>query len=837
MKYASLVGVALVAVAAGAAMAGTTCWQSDPTIPGNWSWPHNWTDGVPERDDVAHINNGGTAMINDGSAVALRLHVGISRSGAVTQGAGAADFTQGLYLGGDIGSHGAYAIGGGSLAAGVIDVGHRYGSAEFRQLGGVAKTHALRFGHLPWWPATEVAPPSSVFDLAGGEFYADTVEIGPAGRGGFFQSGGRLTVHDALRIGGPMPWPPIDVAVLADAVSPDVILPPQPVFQGRYTLTGGLVTARQEHVGPTGVMMQTDGANTVNFLSVTRGGRYNYHGGRLTIVDGCDLAGVLDFGGSRTTLAAKQGLLNFACGQLARTENAALIGGRDSLMIFARGFDPKKAFARFDTSGLVHWAGRDLYIPRGRGFTGWGRIDDHVAAYGYMMASEGGGIDLAQGLYVGGGKVDLGNGHVTVVNRRSGTSAGLLRGLSMTITGPRADIVPIETADALSATVRPLTGSLFRQTGGTVVLDDRLTIACGMYNLQRGALSVGETVVGGRFPAGTRAAFVQTGGEARMDVLRIGRFIPWEILGEANIDAAETLSMYLPATRTIRPGPWTAPVGGSMYRIAGGRLAVRRLDLVGERDWARVVQTGGTVAVGDALQIGGRASTYSLYAGRLTTPVLRIGCPCNLSGRPTLAIRSPRAEVRVSRRLEFGRNSRLVAVPGAAIHMTGMTSPSGLMTTVENVSTDPHALAGLNNLSLIFETGGNLRSTLEVGGEDLGFSGAGFIENFALDTLQVGGEAVAAYLLLVDRFDNQPDWIGDEALYVTNLIITSGSYLNTGGLNIYYKHGQFPDDGTGGLILGGGAGEGGPSPLPEPVTIGLLAVGAAVMLYRRARAA
>ena len=39
--------------------------------------------------------------------------------------------------------------------------------------------------------------------------------------------------------------------------------------------------------------------------------------------------------------------------------------------------------------------------------------------------------------------------------------------------------------------------------------------------------------------------------------------------------------------------------------------------------------------------------------------------------------------------------------------------------------------------------------------------GKGFFENFALDTLQIGDEA-PAYVQLVDLFDNQPGWEGDQ---------------------------------------------------------------------------
>lgn len=51
-------------------------------------------------------------------------------------------------------------------------------------------------------------------------------------------------------------------------------------------------------------------------------------------------------------------------------------------------------------------------------------------------------------------------------------------------------------------------------------------------------------------------------------------------------------------------------------------------------------------------------------------------------------------------------------MPGATIHMTGSA--------FENESTDPADLAGLSNLSLIFEGGSANVDPFEVAGEDMG---------------------------------------------------------------------------------------------------------------------
>ena len=101
----------------------------------------------------------------------------------------------------------------------------------------------------------------------------------------------------------------------------------------------------------------------------------------------------------------------------------------------------------------------------------------------------------------------------------------------------------------------------------------------------------------------------------------------------------------------------------------------------------------------------------------------------------------------------------------------------------------------------------------------------GFFENFALDTLQIGGEAPAS-VQLVDLFDNHPDLPGGEALYVEALIIGPGSSLDLNGLTLYCLASDIAPGAqlTNGAVL----------PIPEPATLALLAVPAACALRRRA---
>ena len=133
----------------------------------------------------------------------------------------------------------------------------------------------------------------------------------------------------------------------------------------------------------------------------------------------------------------------------------------------------------------------------------------------------------------------------------------------------------------------------------------------------------------------------------------------------------------------------------------------------------------------------------------------------------------------VSNSLRIGPLGSIVAVPGAAIHLTGSN--------VTNKSQDADNLAGLADVALVFEGGAADIDSLEVAGEDLGAVGQGFQGNFALGTLQVGGADVGR-VVLVDTFENQAGSVSLEALYVHNVLVGAGSTLDLNGINVYYEH-------------------------------------------------
>jgi hypothetical protein len=215
---------------------------------------------------------------------------------------------------------------------------------------------------------------------------------------------------------------------------------------------------------------------------------------------------------------------------------------------------------------------------------------------------------------------------------------------------------------------------------------------------------------------------------------------------------------------------------------------------------------GGTLKVSNTLQIGGTGNgSVIVNGGTLNASSIVLGT----AGAGTVNISDSSSVITVSTSLSIGANGSIIANPDSIIHMTGSI--------FDNKSSTPAALAGLLNIKMIFEGGSNHNDTFEIAGKDLGGVNEGLISNFALGTLQIGGANIGK-IKLIDSFDNQPAWNGNESLYVTNLILGSGSTIDLNGLNLYYLN--FTNLG-GNVILNGGHLQ----TVPEPSSVLLFVMG------------
>jgi hypothetical protein len=266
----------------------------------------------------------------------------------------------------------------------------------------------------------------------------------------------------------------------------------------------------------------------------------------------------------------------------------------------------------------------------------------------------------------------------------------------------------------------------------------------------------------------------------------------------------------------IRLGQTGGRGSGSQSLASGQKFTLNNLILgYGSSDTLTI--NGGALSVSGSVQIGGDGTgQINLSGGSLSASTILLGT----SGPGQINIVDATSIMTVSSKLSIGNNGSLSAVPNSTIHMTGSA--------FENTNTNSDALAGLSNLKMIVEGGNTKIDPFEVAGKDLGCSKDGYVSNFALGTLQIGGVLIGK-IQLVDVFDNQSSWSGHEALYVTNLILGSGSSIDLNGLDLYYL--GFTNSG-GTVLLNGGQ----LLQVPEPSTIvlfGMFFVGLFAYAWRR----
>ena len=124
-------------------------------------------------------------------------------------------------------------------------------------------------------------------------------------------------------------------------------------------------------------MQQTGGTNSTTYLTIGAGGRYQSSGGTLQVGSGLLNQGTFDGGNSSGTLEANC-LVDLTSGTWTNLGTMSVNMGANSLLIVPAGFNTATGFGSFTTQGLVHTAGTTLTVPAGKGFGGWGSINDPV---------------------------------------------------------------------------------------------------------------------------------------------------------------------------------------------------------------------------------------------------------------------------------------------------------------------------------------------------------------------------------------------------------------------------------------------------------------------------
>ncbi|MCC7408210.1 MAG: hypothetical protein IT442_09070, partial [Phycisphaeraceae bacterium] len=266
----------------------------------------------------------------------------------------------------------------------------------------------------------------------------------------------------------------------------------------------------------------------------------------------------------------------------------------------------------------------------------------------------------------------------------------------------------------------------------------------------------------------------------------------------------------------------------SVYEMHGGTLSTQYFELgyfSFDSGPARFEQTGGDVIhEGDTIYpmeiystAASAPSTYLMSGGTLHAMTGLNAGTVFTNGRAVLQITDPTVGITIGRAFILGEAAEFEAGSGTSIHLDDAL--------FYFYGTDPLKVAGLENLTLIFEGDPTEAKRLEVAGLDLGAALAGYDSNFALDTLQIGGDDSIGWAQLVDRNNNALADALPEALYVEHLVLGAGSVLDLNGLNLYYR--TFTDLG-GTVNLNGGQ----LVLVPEPAAIVGL-VGLCLQLGRR----
>jgi hypothetical protein len=155
-----------------------------------------------------------------------------------------------------------------------------------------------------------------------------------------------------------------------------------------------------------------------------------------------------------------------------------------------------------------------------------------------------------------------------------------------------------------------------------------------------------------------------------------------------------------------------------------------------------------------------------------------------------------------------------------------------------NALTDPAKFDG-EGLTVVATTSTGQLSEFEAAGQDLGITYVGHEGNFSLDELVIGVNAGSAFHLV----DEQENMAGDEALYVDLVTVDGDVTLQIVGTRLYYRslvlngNTLTVTDGTSSIPLTSEPARFnntlGLVHIPEPASLGLLALGLVLTVWRR----
>ena len=798
-----------------------------------------WTDYVDHGSLILAFDPGsaGTYVLNGGSLSTDHEFIGYSGAGLFVQNGGTNVVGGYLSIGQGPDTPGTYQMTAGSLQ-GEIRVG-----GLFTQTGGTVS------GYLLLWNTYELLGPGYVSVLVPvpfeGRFHQDHPDsrvempreliIGKGGRydldSGVFTAASAVLREDGrvTQTGGSA-----DLGRLQLSES------------GQYVLNGGSLAVGNLSLSGNGQYLLNGGSLAVGDLVVDSPSSFNWAGGSLSLMGGLNLAGQMDWNGNPLAFSADHVLVDLTGGgSFANAQQGSFDLGGDSLLVVNPGTDLPSQFAQFSNDGMTHVAGSPLVVPTSQHFSGSGQIADILVCQGgSVQAAPGLGLNLNGGIQLEAGLVNVGSGTVSA-NGLSSISGGELSGgtLNIQATDPSAfrqtggtvrsdiyfdwaavyDLSGTGTIDAYSCTLR---GWLL-QSAGSVRLDE-LNICGGwsvphnQYTMTGGNLTVNSLIIGrdslkggfyqdagtttvtghvwvggpwiglgalGRLELAGSAVFsapveyvgshaqgevYQNGGTHNVGELYLGDIPLRGSYYELNAGTLNAGNVYIGNQSGVPPADSTFLQTGGVSNITGN------LFLGNDNDTGTYEMRGGQLVVGGQCKVGNNLlqSNLILRSGAAQFNSLQVGPAGDATHTSLLAIYGPDPYVQVSGNLSFGPGARVQADPQSAIHMTGAN--------FENKSTSEPNLAGLANLTLIYDNQSpGATDTFEIASTDLGRNPAGFVNNFALGGIELDNNALVE---LVDSFNNgNRNGVGGaaEALYVDQLILEAGSTLDLNNLHLY----------------------------------------------------
>jgi hypothetical protein len=876
--------VVLMVMSVGSVWGEDTSWTN--VGGGDWFDQANWTSGVPLSNDRVYIDNGGTVRIDGGETEQpYRVWIGYDNSGGMELISGIHK-TDYIYLGENIGALGEYAMSGGNLEASYMVVG-RSGQGVFSQTGGTA-------GYDDGLTLGSQSGSTGVYTIGGlASLETDEFFIGNRGAGNFVHNGGTVAVNNEFTLGesssGEGTYTLSDGSLTSGDLTyigyrgtgqflqeggaaslGSLTIGWSETGSGTYTLNDGQLTSNNLIVGQYGMgsFTQTGGTCSTGHLVVRTGNSYVLSGGSLTFSDSAEIAGTFDLGGGSPSISVG-GIGDFV--NMTNPGAPTLTVGAESLAYFASNVDPYAAFASITNNGIIHQRGSALTIGPSTVIRGQGNIYDHVYVQGKLSTpglDTDARINVLDGIFVSdGGAVELGRGSAIIENEISGMSGGQLL-LSSVYVGQDGtgrfvhSGGDLDCGGWLQVGLNEGSSGYYELTGNGTIKTSSVRIGesgTGRFihngGTMRGVgssstLYLGEAGGDGyyEFNSGDvtftkiyvdNGEFRQDGGYCKTgsyynDGVFVGssdgmvgtyRLMYGEVYAKMVTIGYGGEGHFVHSGGTVRAdrslGIAATSSGTGTYELSGdGTVLANRMSIGGE-----FLQSGGSVDVNDNIQLAsgqqsGPGALYRISAGSLNVPEMFIGYDSGLTG--TFDIAGASGYITISERFTVNPTGIIRAAPGATIHMTGSV--------FENESTDGEALSGLENICFIFEGGPARFDTFEIAGKDMGDDPEGFEGNFALGTLQLGGSNVAL-LQLVDLFDNQGDGQDvPEALYLRNLTIGPGCLLDLNGINLFYVDGDIHPLGQ---FIGGV-----PTQIvPEPTTIGMLALGGLAVVKSRKKSA